>query len=205
MLSPELIAFPDEPARVRRFTSSLTEAWSALTIVTRSRSGRRTISPISTLAVRSPSRPAVAPSPSTSPSPHVDFDDDSVRLTSRFATSRSHRRVIVEGWTPSASASSPGRCGPRLASTTSARYCGNVTSSSTAASERTATDTNTREARRTASTTSRPESCIVQVLHTAPLPGLRLTARCCGGAGQLRRMSSSRASTSSSSGVASGP
>src|SRR3954454_9990945 len=77
---------------------------------------------------------------------------------------------MVDGCTPSASASTVGRWAPRLASTTNARYCGNVTARSTAASDRTATATNTREARNTASTTSdaSPEhSCIPQVLHTA--------------------------------------
>ena len=52
------------------------------------------------------------------------------REISRLPTSRSQSRVAVDGSTPNASARSIGRCAPREARTTSARYCGSETSAS---------------------------------------------------------------------------
>ena len=54
------------------------------------------------------------------------------RRTSFLATNRSHSRVAVDGWIESSSASSPTSRGPPAARTTNARYCGKVTSASTA-------------------------------------------------------------------------
>ena len=62
-------------------------------------------------------------------------------------------RVAVDGSTPNASARSTGRCGPREASTTRARYWGSETVSSSA-KDRAATATRTRLAVRTASARS---------------------------------------------------
>ena len=78
-----------------------------------------------------------------------------------FAARRSHNRVIVDGWTVRADASELTFCSPRDASNTNTRYCVNVTSLSTAASDRAATPTNARDARRTPSVTS------VGVIHAA--------------------------------------
>ena len=66
--------------------------------------------------------------------------------------SRSHIRPAVDGVTSSAPARSVSRCGPRDASTTSARYCAIVVSSAAAPSERVATATSDRLAVSTAST-----------------------------------------------------
>ena len=75
------------------------------------------------------------------------------RVIRLLPSSRSHIRVAVDGSTPSASARSTGRCGPRVARTTRARYWGSeITSSS--AKDRAATATRTRLAMRTASARS---------------------------------------------------
>src|SRR6185437_5414194 len=69
-------------------------------------------------------------------------------------TSRSHIRPAVDGATPSAPARSTRRCGPRDASTTSARYCASVVSSAAAPSDMVATAISERLADSTASTTA---------------------------------------------------
>src|ERR1700735_4755308 len=75
------------------------------------------------------------------------------RRTRPLRTSRSHNLDAVDGVTASSSASAALLWGPREASTTNDRYCVNVTSSATSASDRAATATSTRLAVSTASTT----------------------------------------------------
>jgi hypothetical protein len=79
-------------------------------------------------------------------------------------TSRSHIRPAVGGVTPSARARSTCRCGPRDASTTSARYCASVVSSAAAPSDCSATATSVRLAVSTASTTSSGTSRLMSTL-----------------------------------------
>lgn len=77
------------------------------------------------------------------------------RRAKRLRTSRSHRRVAVDGWIRSSRASSP-TFSPASArsSTTNARNCGNVTESSTAAIDLDATATNALDDDSTASVTA---------------------------------------------------
>ena len=74
------------------------------------------------------------------------------RRISPLRASRSHIRPAVDGATSSAPARSTIRCGPREASTTSARYCASVVSSAAAPSDRVATAISDRLAVSTAST-----------------------------------------------------
>ena len=96
---------------------------------------------------------------------------DRWRSTIFLPTNRSQRRVTDEGATSSSSASAPVPCGPRLARTTSTRYCARVTSAGAAAKDRTATATSTREANNTASVTSSTLSRTAQELHRATNAG----------------------------------
>ena len=91
------------------------------------------------------------------------------RVTSRLRTNRSHNRVMDEGATSSSIARSDVRCGPRLASTTNARYCANVTSLGAADNDRAAIATSARDAYTTASVNSSGSAlpCTQQLLHIA--------------------------------------
>ena len=80
--------------------------------------------------------------------------DDRSRPIRPLRISRSHIRVPVDGATPSSTAMSATFCGPREASTTSARYWGSVTSESMSASDRAAMPTSARLADSNASTAS---------------------------------------------------
>ena len=76
-------------------------------------------------------------------------------------SSRSHIRPAVGGVTSSAAARSLTRCGPREASTTSARYWAIVVSSAAAPSDMVATATRVRLAVSTASTAASSATCSV--------------------------------------------
>ena len=76
-------------------------------------------------------------------------------------SSRSHIRPAVDGVTSSAAARSVIRCGPREASTTSARYWAMVVSSAAAPSDWVATATRVRLAVSTASTAASSATCPV--------------------------------------------
>jgi uncharacterized protein len=77
-----------------------------------------------------------------------------LRRTRPLRTSRSHMRVAVDEFTAKAAASSAVPRGPVAASTTSALYCGSVTSSAATDRDRAATATSARLAASTASTRS---------------------------------------------------
>ena len=89
------------------------------------------------------------------------------RRISPLRTSLSHIRPAVEGVTASAAARAAIRCGPREASTTSARYWAIVVSSAAAPSDMVATATSVRLAVSTASTAASSTRC-----SATPLPVL---------------------------------
>ncbi len=114
-------------------------------------------------------RPPAAVAWSTTSRPAAVTDTCTARRSARarcrrirpLRSSRSHIRPAVGGVTSSAAARSPTRCGPREASTTSARYWAIVVSSAAAPSDRVATATRVRLAVSTASTAASSATCSV--------------------------------------------
>lgn len=78
----------------------------------------------------------------------------SLRSRSPAATSRSQVRVALEGCTPKSAATAPRFCGPWVSMKTRTRSCGEVTRSSTSATDWATTAMNTRAARIAASISS---------------------------------------------------